>query len=44
MKGVHQHFRLHGAHLAGLDDDRASGGDCRGHLDRDRAVHSWHDL
>jgi len=24
MKGVHQHFSLHSAHLAGLDDDRAS--------------------
>jgi len=24
MKGFHQHFRLHSAHLAWLDDDRAS--------------------
>ena len=37
MKSVHQHFRLHSAHLAGLDDDRASGSDCRRHFDRDRA-------
>jgi len=33
MKGVHQHFGLHSAHLAGLDDDRASGSDCRRHLE-----------
>ena len=37
MKSVHQHFRLHSTHLAGLDDDRASGSDCRRHFDRDRA-------
>src|ERR1700686_3366850 len=36
MKSVHQHFRLHRAHLAGLDDNSASGSDCRSHLDRDR--------
>src|SRR5579862_8182702 len=36
MKSVHQHFRLHRAHLAGLDDNGASGSDCRSHLDRDR--------
>src|ERR1700734_4286487 len=36
MKSVHQHFRLHRAHLAGLDDNSASGSDGRSHLDRDR--------
>src|SRR6202522_1694192 len=36
MKSVYQHFRLHRAHLAGLDDNSASGGDSRSHLDRDR--------
>src|ERR1700685_1191442 len=36
MKCVHQHFRLHRALLAGLDDNSASGSDCRSHLDRDR--------
>src|SRR5579883_353866 len=36
VKSFHQHFRLHRAYLAGLDDDRATGSDCRSHLDRDR--------